>query len=218
MKKASELNRRYWDALVPVHAASRFYDVDGFRAGASSLHSIETEAVGNVAGKSMLHLQCHFGLDTLSWARLGADVVGVDFSAASVAQGRKLAEEAGLASRATFVQHDVLDLRSVLDREFDIVFNPEPLQLEPQPDYADTDHTTLAAEAWIWSLSDVFGALEKAGLVVYEFKEYPRTVYKQFPQMRETSDGYWELPAEELDLPLLFSLKARRAGGTEQRL
>ena len=71
MKEASELNRRYWDALVPVHAASRFYDVDGFRAGRSSLHSIETEAVGNVAWKSMLHLQCHFGLDTLSWARFG---------------------------------------------------------------------------------------------------------------------------------------------------
>ena len=275
MKGTSELNRKHWDALVPVHAASRFYDVDGFRAGASSLHSIETEAVGCVAGKSLLHLQCHFGLDTLSWARLGADVVGVDFSAASVAQGRKLAEEAGLASRATFVQHDVLDLRSVLDREFDIVFTSngtitwlpdlemwgravvqslqpdgfffivdshptsylfeadkdgrlarqydyfhrdKALRLAPQQDYADPGHTTLAAEAWIWSLSDVFGALEGAGLVVYEFKEYPRTVYKQFPQMRETSDGYWELPAEELDLPLLFSLKARRAGGTEQRL
>ena len=275
MKGTSELNRKYWDALVPVHAASRFYDVEGFRAGASSLHSIETEAVGCVAGKSLLHLQCHFGLDTLSWARLGADVVGVDFSAASVAQARELAEATGLASRATFVQHDVLDLRSVLDREFDIVFTSngtitwlrdlelwaravvqslqpdgcffivdshptaylfeadkdgrlarqynyfhrsEPLRLGPHQDYADPDHKTLAAEEWIWSLSDVFGALEKAGLVVYEFKEYPRTVYKQFPQMRETSDRYWELPADELDLPLLFSLKARRAGGTEQRL
>ena len=270
MKRASELNRKYWDALVPVHAASRFYDVEGFRAGRSSLHSTETEAVGNVARKSLLHLQCHFGLNTLSWARLGADVVGVDFSAASVARGKELAEEAGLASRATFVQHDVLDLKSVLDREFDIVFTsygtitwlhdleawargvaqslkpggfffivdshptsylfeadkdgrlvrrydyfhrPEPLRLGSHQDYADPGHTTLAAEAWIWSLSDVFGALDGAGLVVYEFKEYPRTVYKQFPHMRETSDGYWELPAEELGLPLLFSLKARRADG-----
>ena len=275
LKQTSELNRKYWDALVPVHAASCFYDVEGFRAGRSSLHSIEAEAVGNVAGKSLLHLQCHFGLDTLSWARLGAEVVGIDFSATAVARARELAKEADLASLAAFVHHDVLDLRSALDREFDIVFtsygtitwlrdleawaraiarslkpdgffyivdnhptsylfqadeeghvarrydyfhSPEPLQLEPQPDYADTDHTTLAAEAWIWSLSDLFGALERAGLVVYEFKEYPRTVYKQFPQMRETSDGYWELSAEELDLPLLFSLKARREGGTEQRL
>ena len=274
VKRASELNRKDWDALVPVHAASRFYGVEGFRAGGSSLHSIETEAVGNVARKSLLHLQCHFGLDTLSWARLGADVVGVDFSGASVAWGKELAEEAGLASRATFVQHDVLDLKSVLDREFDIVFTsygtitwlhdleawargvaqslkpggffsivdshptsylfeagkdgrlarrydyfhrPEPLRLGPHQDYADPDHTTLAAEAWIWSLSDVFGALDRAELIVYEFKEYPRTVYKQFPQMRETSDGYWELPTEELGLPLLFSLKARRARGTEQR-
>ena len=274
VKRASELNRKYWDALVPVHAASRFYDVEGCRAGRSTLHSIETEAVGSVAGKSLLHLQCHFGLDTLSWARLGAEVVGVDFSAASVARGKQLAEEVGLASHATFVQHDVLDLKSVLDREFDIVFTsygtitwlddleawargvaqslkpggffflvdthptsylfeadkdgrlarqydyfhrPEPLRLGPHQDYADPDHTTLAAEEWIWSLSDVFEALERAGLIAYEFKEYPRTVYKQFPHMRETSDGYWELPADELDLPLLFSLKARRAEGTEQR-
>ena len=80
MNKAMESNRRNWDERVPIHAASRFYDVDGFRAGKSSLMSIELEELGDVRDKSLLHLQCHFGLDTMSWARLGSHVTGVDFS------------------------------------------------------------------------------------------------------------------------------------------
>ena len=71
-----EANRRSWDARTPTHFKSRYYDVDGFRAGASSLNSLEIEEVGDVEGKSLLHLQCHFGMDTMSWARLGAVATG----------------------------------------------------------------------------------------------------------------------------------------------
>ncbi len=113
-------NRQLWDAWTQVHAGSRFYDVDGFRAGASSLNPIELAEVGDVAGKTLLHLQCHFGLDTLSWARLGARATGVDFSAEAIELARRLAEELALPAR--FLCSDVYELPQCLDERFDIVF------------------------------------------------------------------------------------------------
>ena len=75
-----EANRRHWDERVPIHRRTPFYDLEGFLAGRNVLEPGEIEEVGDVAGKSLLHLQCHFGMDTLSWARLGATVTGLDFS------------------------------------------------------------------------------------------------------------------------------------------
>jgi SAM-dependent methyltransferase len=113
-------NQRWWDEAVPVHAASAFYDVEGFKAGKTSLLPVELAEVGEVRGKSLLHLQCHFGLDTLSWARQGASVTGIDFSAAAIDTAQKLAAETGIEAR--FLQTDLYDLPKVLDGEFDIVF------------------------------------------------------------------------------------------------
>ena len=115
-----QANRDRWDELVPLHARSAFYDVEGFKAGKSSLRPLELAELGDVAGKSLLHLQCHFGLDTLSWARLGARVVGVDFSEQAVALARSLARELDLP--AEFVGAGVYDLPGVLVGAFDIVF------------------------------------------------------------------------------------------------
>ena len=77
-------NRSLWDRWTAIHVAGEFYDLDGFRAGGVRLRPYEIELVGDVAGRSLLHLQCHFGIDTLSWARLGARVTGVDFSPAAI--------------------------------------------------------------------------------------------------------------------------------------
>jgi SAM-dependent methyltransferase len=115
-----ETNRRRWDELVPLHAQSAFYDLAGFEAGASSLKSIEIEELGDVAGQSLLHLQCHIGLDTLSWARRGARVTGVDFSAQSVSQAQALAVKCRL--QADFVCSAVETLPDVLTGPYDIVF------------------------------------------------------------------------------------------------
>jgi SAM-dependent methyltransferase len=113
-------NLALWNARVPVHAGAAFYDLAGFKAGASSLNALERDCVGDVRGKRLLHLQCHFGLDTLSWARLGAAVVGVDFSDAAVALARSLAAELSLPAR--FVNCNVYDTRAHLAETFDIVF------------------------------------------------------------------------------------------------
>ena len=117
-------NREMWDELVPVHVRSRGplgYNMEDFKRGGTALHSVELEEVGDVAGKDLLHLQCHFGLDTLSWARLGARVTGVDFSEQGVAQARTLAAELGIDAR--FVRANVYDLPRALDGDFDVVFS-----------------------------------------------------------------------------------------------
>ena len=84
------MNRSMWDGWAALHAVSAFYDVEGFKRGASSLKPVEREELGPVDGKSLLHLQCHLGVDTLSWARLGARVTGVDFSSRAVETAREL--------------------------------------------------------------------------------------------------------------------------------
>ncbi|WP_206305945.1 class I SAM-dependent methyltransferase [Streptomyces sp. RFCAC02] len=119
-----EQNRRNWDARVPVHAGSAFYDLAAFRAGeVSTLRPLEVEEVGDVTGLRLLHLQCHMGQDTLSWARLGADVTGLDFSAPAIDTARGLARDTGLADRARFVTSDVYGAPDALAGErFDLVY------------------------------------------------------------------------------------------------
>jgi len=115
-----EANRQVWDERAALHFRSEFYDVDGFRKGNLSLRPLEIEELGDVRGKSLLHLQCHFGLDTLSWARLGAQVTGADFSEQAVALARGLAAEIGLPAR--FLCCNIYDLPQHLDERFDVVF------------------------------------------------------------------------------------------------
>jgi SAM-dependent methyltransferase len=115
-----ETNRDLWDELTGIHAESDFYAVDAFRAGRSSLRPLEVAELGDVSGRSLLHLQCHFGLDTLSWARRGARVTGVDFSPRAIDLARSLAAETGIS--ADFVCARVESLPEVLPGVFDTVF------------------------------------------------------------------------------------------------
>ena len=117
----SDLNRAFWDERVPIHTASEFYDVEGFKAGREPLEDFELEAVGDVSGRSLVHLQCHFGRDTLSWARHGARVTGLDFSAPAIEAARALAADIGV--EADFVCADVYDAPGVIGgRSFEIVY------------------------------------------------------------------------------------------------
>jgi SAM-dependent methyltransferase len=103
-----------------AHVRSEVYDVDGFKRGRSSLCAVELDEVGDVRGKSLLHVQCHFGLDTLSWARLGAKATGADFSDKAIATAKALASELDIP--AEFVCSDVYSLPEVLDAQFDVVY------------------------------------------------------------------------------------------------
>lgn len=114
-------NRVVWDRWTLEATDSEHHrDVALFRDGSLSLRSIELREVGDVAGKTLLHLLCNMGCDTLSWARQGAHVTGADISSAAVEQARSLAAEAGIAAR--FICSDLYALPEVLDERFDIVF------------------------------------------------------------------------------------------------
>lgn len=113
-------NQKLWDAWASFHPNTAMYDLEGFLAGRNSLMPIELEALGDVRGKRLLHLQCHFGQDTLSWSRLGARATGVDFSAKAIGIARQLNDEMGLD--AEFIQSNVLELAGKLEGQFDIVF------------------------------------------------------------------------------------------------
>lgn len=118
-------NRRLWDERVPVHVASGFYDVEGFKSGRPQLQPFEVEELGPLDGLRLLHLQCHFGLDTLDIARLHptVSVTGLDFSAPAIEAAGRLAREVCLADRARFVVADVYRAPDVLDDErFDVIY------------------------------------------------------------------------------------------------
>lgn len=119
-QKYFESNRELWNLKTGIHKTSAFYDVNGFKNGKNVLNEIELSELGNVHDKSMLHLQCHFGLDSMSWSRLGAKVTGIDFSDQAIATAKAINEEVGLD--ATFVCSNVYDLKENLQGNFDIVF------------------------------------------------------------------------------------------------
>ncbi len=115
-----ELNRAGWDRRATAHFDSRFYDVPGFLGGASSLCEIELGELHPKAGDRLLHLQCHFGLDTLSWAREGLDCTGVDLSPVAIDLARKLSAQSGIPAR--FICANVLDYERDDAEPYDIVF------------------------------------------------------------------------------------------------
>lgn len=115
-----QINKEFWNRRTAFHVESEFYDMKGFLTGQTSLNSIELELLGDVRGKSILHLQCHFGKDSISLSRLAADVVGVDLSDKAIETAQKLTQETGSTSK--FICCDIYDLPQHLDKQFDIVF------------------------------------------------------------------------------------------------
>ena len=119
-KNYIDINRESWNQRTEVHLKSEFYDLEGFINGKSSLNPIELNLLGDIAGKSILHLQCHFGQDTISLSRLGAEVTGVDFSDKAIESAKKIAVKT--SSSAKFICCDIYDLPEHLYEKFDIVF------------------------------------------------------------------------------------------------
>lgn len=190
MDEYTRANRRRWDALAEVHPHAPFYDVAGFRAGGLSLRPLEREEVGSVEGKTLLHLQCHFGLDTLSWARLGARVTGVDFSERAIARAEALRDEAGL--EATFLCADVYDLPDLLGGTFDVVF------------------TSYGVLCWLPDVprwARVVARYVRPGGFFYLAEDHPfAQVFDNEPDTRDLRVAYPYFPREE---PLRFE-----AGGS----
>jgi 2-polyprenyl-3-methyl-5-hydroxy-6-metoxy-1,4-benzoquinol methylase len=153
-------NRAWWDERADSHAASKFYDLKSYRRGRDDLRPFEADELGvDPDGLDLLHLQCHIGTDTLSWAQRGARVVGLDFSAPAVDTARSLAHDLGLQDQAEFVVSDVYDAANALaGRSFDVVY------------------TGIGALSWLPDIdrwAEVATALIKPGGVLYVVEIHP---------------------------------------------
>lgn len=262
-----EANRRAWDAWTRNQLGSAHHqDAAAFRDGRLTLRPIERRELGDVAGKSLLHLLCNMGSDTLSWARSGANVTGVDVSAEAIERARALATATD--TRARFIASDLYALPNVLDEQFDVVYSaygvlcwlpdlprwariaasflkpggtfylvdmhpvgnalapvaepPSTMLLSARAPYFGQSEPVCEpgeppAYSWTYSLGEALSALTAAGLRLEFVHEYPMTFYRQFATLVEGGDGYWHWPAgadggsPACDLPLLFSVRARRS-------
>jgi SAM-dependent methyltransferase len=262
-------NREVWQEWTRLHVTSAFYDVEGFVADPSSrpLDPLVRGLVGDVAGRRLLHLQCHFGMDTLRFALMGATVTGVDFSAEAIEAARSLAARLGID--AAFVESDVCDLPAeVPEGAFDVVFTsygtiswlpdlrpwaagiasrlapggafhivdmhptlwmfdeetPEPplpvrygyfgreaVRFEQRGSYAapDADYQAVMY-SWQHTFEEIVSALLAEGLVLDSLHEYPYISWQHAPFMTRGDDGFWRMPAGEVEIPLMFSISARK--------
>ncbi len=176
-----ERNREMWNEIVDVHLHHSSYRVKEFLDGGSTLKTLEQSELGDVRGKTLLHLMCQFGLDTLSWARKGAIVTGVDIADQSIIRANELKTKAGLES-ARFIRSDLLDLPSQLNEQFDIVYQ---------------SYGTLCWLADIAKWSTVVAKYLKPGGTFLLIDDHPCSL-----AMHETALGYFSTESETLtDLP-----------------
>ena len=262
-------NRNYWDNKARFNVAT--WDVDGFVADPARLSQMvvaDRSALGEVRGRSLLHLQCHFGMDTLAWARLGAEVTGVDFSAEAIAAANVLAARTRLQAR--FVEADLYAVPDVLRETFDVVYTgggalcwlpdirgwgqvvsrmlrpggtfyvreahpvlwslederadarlvierpyfeaAEPTRWDAEPVWEEeAPEVTPSHYVWSHGLGEIVGALLEAGLVIEAFTEHQACLWRALPFMVQDSDGWWRLPERPERLPLMYSIRARKA-------
>ncbi|MDX2546293.1 class I SAM-dependent methyltransferase [Streptomyces sp. WI04-05B] len=186
-------SRALWDDLGEFHGTDpddRFHDVEAFLAGGQTLRGIERELAGDVTGKELLHLPCHFGMDTLNRARPGARVTGVDSSPEAITQARRLAERAGL--EAEFVEADVQRLPDALAARFDLVV------------------ATYGVLSWIGDLDAWMNGAASAGLVVERLGEHTETETGRRHILPQGPDGLYRFAFSDTCLPILYSLRAVR--------
>jgi SAM-dependent methyltransferase len=132
MNELSRNNLALWNEWTKINAASSLYRLEQFKKGENKLNPLEMDELGEVKDRTLLHLQCHFGMDTLSWAMLGAQVTGVDYSNEAIALAKSLSQE--LSIPAEFICSDIYDLTQVLDKQFDIVY------------------TSYGVLSWLWDI------------------------------------------------------------------
>jgi SAM-dependent methyltransferase len=265
------INKKYWDALVAVNSDTEGndgYNVKAFLAGEGDLHPIELAELPDVAGLSLLHLQCHFGMDTLKLARKGARVTGFDYSSAAIEKARWLAGEVGID--ATFIEGDLYDAPDLIDGQFDAVFaswgainwlpdiqawakvvadfvkpggwfylaeghpvaytiddedpdgpvkvrypyfhKPEPLCFQTTTAYADNDTQLEVTEnhEWFHPVGEVVTSLIQAGLRLEFLNEHPEITWRAMPYLVPGAPGQYRMPDDRPNIPLSFSLLARK--------
>jgi SAM-dependent methyltransferase len=252
-----DANKELWERWTALKCTPGYQQIEAFRRGEDHLQDFEIDELGDVTNKRLLHLQCHFGLDTLSWARRGAIATGVDFSPKAIDQARSLADEAGV--RADFICSDVLELPDNLEGTFEIVYTSfgvlawlseldrwahvvahflvdggtfyiaeyhpitlvfddenetEPRLRHPYFPRSQPIEFQIGGQSeygWPYSMGAVVSALAGAGLRIEFLHEFDFSESQNLRFLRRAEDGKWRLPEnQEGELPLLFSLRARK--------
>ncbi|MFW9845493.1 MAG: class I SAM-dependent methyltransferase [Candidatus Thorarchaeota archaeon] len=266
LREYFDANKQMWDKFAKDHYSSETYKTKEFLEGKTTLNSIELEELGDVKRKTLLHLQCHFGLDTLSWAREGAIVTGVDFSGEAINLARGLAEATTID--ASFIQSNVYSLPDVLDSKFDIVFtsygvhcwlndlerwarivshflkpggtfyiaefhpllwmfdwdatddfklkrsyfhSEEPHEFDVDGSYGSSQIEPQKDYEWAHGMGKVISAIVSAGLQIEFMHEFPKSPFQQFPFLKQKDDGYWYYENPDVQLPLVYSIRASNA-------
>ena len=169
-------NRANWDERVAIHVAAECYDLGPLRAGRGRLNPIEEAELGPVDGLRVLHLQCHFGRDSLILAQRGARVIGLDFSGPAIATARELAAELGLAGRTRFVEADLYDAPAAI----------------PEPDAFDLAFVTWGAINWLPDIrrwAEIVAWFLKPGGALYLAEEHPAALV-----LDDAAPGHGDMP------------------------
>lgn len=156
-------NKALWNVKTPIHVKSEFYENDAFLNGKSSLTEVENEFLPEVKGKRLIHLQCHFGQDTISLERMGAHCTGIDFSNIAIEHAQKTAMELNLSTK--FYESNVYDVLDLNLGKFDIVF------------------TSYGVLSWLPDLkkwADVISGLLKPGGLLYIAEFHPLLYMYEF--------------------------------------
>lgn len=266
-QKYFEFNQKRWNERVNINSKSKFYDLEGFLKGKSSLLPVEVKELGDIKGKKILHLQCHFGMDTLSLAKKGAIVTGVDFSHEAIKLANKLSED--LKIPAEFIEANIYDLSDIFEEKFDIVYTSygvlcwlpdlekwaelinhtlkqngvfyiveshpfgflideeydlrfqtgypyfnEGIAIKFQDESNPIDpskklNNTISFE-WIHPLSSIINSLLENNLQIEFLHEFPYTFFPIHPSMKKREDGYYYFENDKFNVPMMFSLKARK--------
>lgn len=120
MENYLDINKAAWNNRVDIHIESEFYELTRLINGELSLPSLDIKLLGDIKGKSILHLQCHFGMDTISLAKLGANVTGVDFSEKAIARAEELSNQ--LQVEVSYICCDIYSLPDIINEQFDIIY------------------------------------------------------------------------------------------------
>ena len=261
-------NMKRWNERVAINAQSKFYDLESFLKGKTSLLPVELKELGDeVNNKTLLHLQCHFGMDTLSWARKGAIVTGVDFADKAIELAKDLSEKLNIPAK--FIKANIYDLPKIITETFDIVFTSygvlcwlpdikkwaETIDhclkpggtfyiIESHPfgflvdetyeerfqtgypyftegkamRYEDENNPIDSSKKlenktsfeWIHTLSSIINSLIDVGLQIEFIHEFPYCFFNFHPDMIKKEDGYWHYQNKLFNVPMIFSLKAKK--------